>query len=422
MYQYQLTTLKNGLRLVTVPMPQVESMTVMVGAGAGSRHESRRVNGLFHFLEHMAFKGTKKRPSALKIATAVDEIGGEFNAFTDKEFTGYYVKLAAQHQELAFDLLADVLNNSLFKKEEIEKERGVIIEEINLYEDTPMQKVGEVFVRLLYGDNPMGRSIAGEKKTVSQVSREDLVNYMNRLYFPKNMVLAVAGRLNERVIKDLVLENFGPVKKLGKKPNNVIKLYQSKSKTQLIYKKTEQAHFCLGVPGYDYSHLDRFSLGVLSTILGGGMSSRLFTEIREKRGLAYYIQASPDFFTDSGFLVVQAGVRLKKIEEAIKVTLAEFSQLAEKKVDGAELKKAKEFLKGRMILSLEDSKAVAGRYAMQLLLEKKLRTPQETMKLIDQVDSEMIQRVARDIFRPEKLNLAIIGPYKDEQRFKKLLI
>ncbi|MBL7150903.1 insulinase family protein, partial [Candidatus Microgenomates bacterium] len=324
---YQKTTLKNGLRVITVPMPQMDSVTVMVGVGAGSRYETKQVNGLFHFLEHMAFKGTKKRPSTLDIATEVDSVGGEFNAFTSKEMTAYYIKLAAKHTELAFDVLADILTNSLFRQEEIERERGVIIEEINLYEDTPTRRVLELFERLLYGDNPMGWDIAGEKKNIRQIKRGDFLKYVNRLYFPQNMTVVVAGKFKQVEIVKLVEGYFGGFKKKGKKVKKKIKLDQKKSKLKLIYKKTEQAHFCLGVPGYWYSHPDRFSIGLLATILGGGMSSRLFIEIRERRGLAYYVGCAPEFFTDSGYLLAQAGVRLDSTDEAIKVILEEYNKV-----------------------------------------------------------------------------------------------
>ncbi len=422
MYQHKLIALKNGLRLVTIPMPQVGSTTVMVGVGAGSRYETKKVNGLFHFIEHMAFKGTKKRPTALEITSTVDGVGGEFNAFTSRELTGYYIKLAAKHTPLAFDILADIVQNSLFKPAEIEREKGVIIEEINMYEDTPSLYIWQAFTRLLYGDNPMGWFISGEKETVRKIKRTNFLSYVKRLYFPKNITVAVAGKQEEGVIRELTKDFFGGLKRRGKKQIKAITIDQKKSETKLINKKTEQGHFCLGVPGYWYDHPDRFALGVLATILGAGMSSRLFIEIRERRGLAYYVDATPEFHTDSGYLVTRAGVKLSQIDEAIKLVLNEFSKLRSKRVEAKELKKAKEFLKGRMILALEDSYAVASRYANQVLLEKKIRTPKKAMELIDKVTVNDIQRVARDVFKPEKLNLAIIGPYKEEKRFKKLLV
>ncbi|HUV43173.1 MAG TPA: pitrilysin family protein [Patescibacteria group bacterium] len=421
MYQHQLTTLKNGLRLITIPMPQLESVTVMVGVGAGSRYETKAVNGLFHFIEHMAFKGTKKKPSTFDISSELDAIGSGFNAFTDKELTGYYIKLATRHQELAFDILSDMMLNSLFKTEEIEREKQVIIEEINMYGDTPIRQVQEYFDRLLYGDNPMGWSTAGEKKSVKQIKRGDFISFLNQLYFAQNMNLVIAGKFDQGETEKLASRYFEKLKKTGKKDTKEIKIEQKKPRLKVYFKKTDQAHFCLGVPGYQYSHPDRFILAVLSTILGGSMSSRLWIQIRERRGLAYYVGSEPDFYTDSGYLLAREGVRLKSVDEAIKVTLDEFWKLKETPVSFKELKKAKEFLKGKMVLALEDSFNVASRYAAQLLLEKKIRTPEETMRLIDKVTVADVQRVAKAIFKPEKLNLALIGPYKDEDRFKKLL-
>ncbi|PJC28291.1 hypothetical protein CO054_00925 [Candidatus Shapirobacteria bacterium CG_4_9_14_0_2_um_filter_39_11] len=435
MDNYKITTLKNGLRLITVPMPQMESVTVMVGVGAGSRYETKKVNGLFHFIEHMAFKGTKKRPTTLAIASEVDGVGGEFNAFTDKEFTGYYLKLASKHTKLAFDILSDMLTNSLFKPEEIEREKGVIIEEINMYEDTPIRRIWDVFIRLLYGDNPMGWDIAGESRIIKAIKRQDFLRCIDRLYYPENMVVAVAGKLNDKEIKNMTENFFSSLRaaarqsagsgdarrKAGQKVTKSIKIKQNQPRLKLINKTTEQGHFCLGVPGYNLFHKDRFALGILAAILGGGMSSRLFLEIREKRGLAYYVGSEVDYYTDSGFLLNRAGVRLEKIQEAIKIVLEELANLTSKKVSQKELNKAKEFTKGGLILALEDSKNIANRYAAQLILEGQVRTPEQTLKLINKVTVEDVQRVAKDIFKPQKLNLAIIGPYKEETRFKKLL-
>ncbi len=420
MDEYKLTTLKNGLKLITAPMPHVESVTVMIGVGAGSRYETKRVNGLFHFIEHMAFKGTKKRPKALDIASEIDGVGGIFNAFTSKELTGYFVKLASEHTELAFDILSDMITNSLFDKREIEKERGVIIEEINMYEDTPMRRVQEIFERLVYGDNPMGWDIAGEKKSIKQIKRKDFLFFQDKLYFPSNMVVVVAGKLKEKEIKRLTNQYLGKLRKTGKRLTKGIKIDQKKPRLNSVTKKTEQAHFCLGVPGVSYSHPKRFAIGVLATILGGGMSSRFFEEIRGKRGLAYYVMTLPEFFTDSGYLLTQSGVRLEKVEEAIEVVLTGYRDLTKNKVRLKELNKAKEHLKGTMILTLEDSQQVALRYALQALLEK-IRTPQEAIRLVDKVTAQDVQEAAQELFKQKNLNLAIIGPYKDKKRFKKLL-
>jgi len=425
MNNYQLFTLKSGLRVLFFPMPRLESATMMVGVGAGSRYETRRINGLAHFMEHMAFKGTKKRPTTKQIASEVEAVGGVFNAFTDKEFTGYWMKLPVKHLPLACDILSDMLTNSLLKQEEIERERGVIIEEINMREDVPMTKAAVEFERLLYGDNPMGWDIAGEKATVAKINRADFLAYMRRLYFAKNMVVAIAGGVKkEKEIIELVGNYFGSLRKVSKNITKPISVRpgegQTKPRLKLIFKKTEQAHFCLGVPGYSLKDKRRWSAGVLTAILGGGMSSRLFLEIRERRGLAYYVGSEAEFYTDSGYIVSRAGVKTEKINEAIKVTLGEMEKLAAKKVGQKELEKAKEMLKGHLILSLEDSQNVVQRGVTQLILEGKVRTPTQALAEIDKVTVEDVQSVAHNLCRREKINLTIVGPYKKEDEFLKL--
>jgi len=422
MLTHHLTTLKNGLRLITVPMKSVESMTVMIGVGAGSRYETKGTNGLSHFLEHMLFKGTKKRPTTLDISSTLDSIGAEFNGSTEKEWTIYYVKANASHQNIAFDILSDMVLNSKLEEEEIEREKGVIIEELNMYEDTPIQKISEVFESLLYSPTPLSWYVGGLKENIRAIKRDDFLEYQKRLYFASNMVIVKAGKVDEKEALSLTEKYFGKLKFQEKeKFQPAIYLKQKAPRVRLRSKKTNQSHFCLGFRGYPNSHPDHYVLSVLAIILGGSMSSRMFIQVRERRGLAYYIQTSKDFYLDTGYLVTQAGVDVNKIDEAIKVILNEYWQIVEKKVDLKELNKAKEFLKGRLILALEHSDAVAEKYALQALLEKKIKDPQEIIETVDKITSEDIQRVAKDIFAPEKLNLAIIGPYNDEERFLKLL-
>ncbi|MFH1840990.1 MAG: pitrilysin family protein [Candidatus Shapirobacteria bacterium] len=420
MVDYEMLTLENGLRVVVASMPQLPSATVMVGAGAGSRYEDPKINGLSHFLEHMAFKGTKKRPTTRAIATEVDGIGGEFNASTDREFTNYFIKAAATHLELAFDILSDMLANSLLKDEEIKREKGVIIEEINMYEDLPQIKVGEVFLRLVYGDTPMGWDIAGTPAIIRQMQRSDFVNYLQRLYYPHNMVVVVAGGVTLAQVKTLAEKYFVLPKKLGKNSKQAIKPDQKRVHIKVVNKKTEQAHFVLGYPAYARSDHRRFAESLLATVLGGGMSSRLFLQIRERRGLAYYVGAGGDYYTDSGVFMARAGVKLAKLDEAVKVTLDELRKAKEKKIGDEELTKAKEMLKGSLILALEDSQEVANRYAHQVILDEKITPPAETLAKIEAVTAEEVQAVAKDLFCPEKLNLAVIGPY-EEEKIQKLI-
>lgn len=431
---YQKTILKNGLRVITVPMPHLQSVTVLITVGVGSRYESRQAWGLSHFLEHMAFKGTRKWPSTLKMTSLIEGIGGEFNAATGKDTTSYYIKAAQKHLPLVLEVLSDMLLNSLFKEEEIERERGVIVEEMNLREDTPIYKVGEVFEALLYGKTSLGNSILGEKKVVLGLKREDFSKYLKDFYGPGNCVVVVTGGVGQSTNQLINTNKFQSTNQLvgkylggwEKRPFKQIKKVsdkQEKPALKVFYKKTEQAHFCLGVRAYSLSHPDRYVLSVLATILGVGMSSRLFLEVREKRGLAYYVRSATQRYQDVGYFTTQAGVGLKRIEEAIKVILFEYDKIKTQNAElkAEELNKAKEFLKGRLILELEDSHSVASLLAISEILEKRVRTPEEIIREIGKVTVEDVLRVANDIFRPEKLNLAVIGPFKSRQRFEKLL-
>jgi predicted Zn-dependent peptidase len=423
----------NKLRLYTIPMESVKSVTVLFLFGVGSRYEKKEVNGISHFLEHMFFKGTKKRPSAFEITSLIEGIGGEFNAFTSKEYTGYYVKAASQHLPLIFDVLSDMLTKSIFDPAEIEKERGVILEEINMYEDIPMRRVGEVYDSLLYGDCPMGWSTIGEKETIKKIIRNDFIGQLGTFYKPNNLVIGVAGQLDETRIASLVEGCLGDLKAREVSKYARVCEIQDRPKVSVYHKKSDQAHLCLGVRTFPIDHPDRFAGDLLATILGGGASSRLFMELREKRGLAYYVRTSSDSFQDCGTAVTQAGVDLTKIEEAIKVILEQYRRIKNYEstplrqgfmgqgIKNEELKKAKEYLKGRLILELEDSQAVASLYVSQELLEKKVRTPEEIMKEIDRVTADDIVRVAKKIFVNSGLNLAVIGPFEDKSRFEKIL-
>jgi len=425
--KFEKTTLGNGLKLITIPMPSFESSTVLVGVGAGSRYETKNNNGISHFLEHMAFKGTKKRPSAIDISTLIDGIGGEFNAFTGKETTAYYVKSAASHVELCLDVLSDMLLNSKLAEEEIEKEKGVILEEINLYEDTPSRKIGDIYERLLYGDTPMGWDIAGEKDIIKKISREDFTRYMGSLYSPSNMTVVVAGGIDSAKINKLVEKYFANMMPFNTLQYKKVVDKQSKPSIMVRQKQTEQVHVALGVRTVPLSHPDHYALAVLASILGGGMSSRLFHEVREKRGLAYYVRTSSDHFIDAGTLVSTAGLDPKRVDEGISVMVEEYSKIssgnppAGGKVSNQELKKGKEYLKGHLVLELEDSRSVASFYAQEVLLEKKIRTPEEVIKNIEKVGIDDIERVAKKYIRESSLNLAVIGNFKSGQDFEKLL-
>lgn len=411
--KYNRTLLQNGLRVLTIPMPSLESATILVMVGAGSRHETRETSGISHFLEHMAFKGTEKRPSAMEIFSTIDGMGGEFNAFTSKENTGYYIKSAKARIETSFDVLSDMLMRSKLDQVEIQKERGVIIEEINLYEDMPARKIGDIYERLLYGDTPMGWDISGEKDVIRKIKHEDFVAYMGRLYSADNITVVAAGGIGEKEAVDLAEKYFSGMKRfVTDKPLPVVEK-QRKPAVIIKSKQTEQIHIALGVRTVSIHSKKRYPLSVLSAILGGGMSSRLFHEVREKRGLGYYVRSSSEEFADAGTLVSTAGIDPKRIEEAIEVMIAEYAKISEGKMDlkPEELRKAKEFLKGHLVLDLEDSKSVAVYYAVQEILEDRIENPDEVLKKVDAVTAEEVEAVGCEFFKNQGLNLAVIGKF-----------
>lgn len=415
--------LPNGIRLITIPMSSFESATVLVMVGAGSRYENKKNNGISHFLEHMAFKGTKSRPTFMEVAGLIDSIGGESNAFTSKEYTGYYIKASKNNIEISLDLLSDMLQNSTLDGVEIEKEKGVIIEEINLYEDTPMRNVGDIFEGLLYGDSPLGWDTAGTKEVIRSLKRQDFIDYMRSLYSPTNMTVVVAGGIDEGHVERLVNKYFSNMLPFDFPKAPGVSEKQKTPQVHVKNKKTEQAHLALGFRTVPLNSPQRFALSVLSSVLGGGMSSRLFSEVREKRGLAYYVRAISDHYADAGSFAVTAGIDPKRIDEAITVIISELKDLRDgkKPIKSHELKKAKEYLKGHMVLELEDSRFVSVVYATQELLEDQLKDANEVLKKIDGVTTEDIMKVVKKYFVNSGLNLAVIGDFTDKKRFEKLL-
>lgn len=418
---FKKTTLKNGLRIITYPMENTQAVTLLILVGAGSKYEKKDINGISHLLEHMAFRGTKKRPRTLDIAKELDRVGGFYNAFTGKELMGYWIKVDSKHFDLACDVSSDMIFNSLFKEKEIEKEKKTIAEEINMYLDTPQSYVLDLWEKLLYGDQPAGWMIAGEKETVKKINRNQIIEYFKSQFGAKNAVISLAGNFNEKemIIKiKKFFRKFKKIKTLSKKP--VIE----KQKTPQILlqpKETDQTHLTLGVRAFNLFSPKRYPLAVLSNILGGIMSSRLFLEIREKRGMAYYIRTIPEDYTDTGYLVTHAGIDNKRVEEAIKIILKEYQKLKEKKVPKDELQKAKDNIKGHLLLSLETSDAWAVYLGTQEILRQKISTPEEECKKIDKVSQLDIMKVAKEIFKPEKLNLALISPFKDKEKFEEIL-
>jgi len=426
---------QNDLSFLTVPMPGAKTVTVLVLIGTGAKYEDKRESGVSHFLEHLFFKGTKKYPNPMALSSAIDAIGGESNAFTSKEFTGYYMKVASAKAETALAMVSEMLLNSKFDGAEMAKEKGVIIEEINMYEDNPMMSVEDVLEECLYGDTPAGRETAGSKETVSAMTREDIVRYFSAQYQPHNTIVCLAGNFK----KDFVAKTekaFAAYASKHKsndfKEKAPVAVSQKAPQLKLKFKQTDQAHFSLGVHAVPHGHPDETILKVMAVALGGSFSSRLFSEIREKRGLAYYVRTSAESYTDCGYLTTQGGVKVDAMKEVIEVTLAEYAKMAKTLVPAKELTRVKELIKGRIPLALESSDDLGEWYARQAVMKltqertgqgsrSKLYSPEEFFKKIDAVTAADIKRVAKSIFTADKLNLAIIGPYKNEADFKKLL-
>ena len=412
--------LSNGLRVVTAAMPQAKSVACFVMLAAGSRYETRETNGIAHFAEHMFFKGTERRPTARELAGEIDAIGGEFNAFTGKEYTGYYVKCAAEHRDVALDVLVDMLRHSRFDADEIEREKGVIVEEMNMYVDTPRDYVDSVYDELLYGDQPLGWDIIGTKETVRAATRDTFVDYLDRWYRAPRMVAGIGGNLGDGLVPRLE-ELLGDVQGGSEGSPERVSYAQSEPRVRVHTKTSDQAHLRFGVHSYPIDHPDRYAMGLLATVLGGGMSSRLFTEVRERRGLAYYVYGYNQGYTDTGTLFAQAGVDIARIDDAISTVASEFAKIAAEPVGAGELEKARNYAKGRLVLSLEDPKGMVMFGLRGAVLEDRLREPDEVLAGYDAVTAEDVQRVARDIIREDKLNLALIGPFEEADRFEPLL-
>jgi predicted Zn-dependent peptidase len=420
MAAFERQTLPNGLRLLTAPVPQAQSVSCFVMLAAGSRYETRETSGIAHFAEHMFFKGTERRPTARDIAGEVDAIGGEFNAFTSKEYTGYYVKCAAEHRDVALDVLVDMLRNSKFDSEEIDREKGVIIEEMNMYFDTPRDFIDGVYEELVYGDHPLGWDIIGRKETVQNATRETFTGYLGQWYKPSRMVVGVGGRLGEGLV-DRVGELLGGLEDAPTGSPLPAPASVNGTRVRVHTKQSDQAHIILGVRSRPIVDPDRYVLMVLSTVLGGGMSSRLFTEVRERRGLAYYVFATNHSYTDAGSLYSQAGVDIQRIDEAIGTIGAELRRIAADPVPDDELRKAKNFAKGRFVLQIESPHGLIMFGLRREVLEGKAAEPEEVLAGLEAVTAEDVQRVAQQLIDDDALRLAVIGPFEDAGRFEQLL-
>jgi predicted Zn-dependent peptidase len=396
-------------------------VSVALFVGAGSRYEDDSVAGISHFLEHMLFKGTHKRGTPREIAEAIEGVGGVMNAATDKELTVYWAKVPVDHFTVALDVLLDQLLNSRLDPLELERERKVVIEELAMVEDSPGELVGLLLESLLWPDQALGRDIAGSPESVSGISREAMIEYLATQYVPENTVLSIAGNIDHRTVVGEVVEHVTSwqSRKFGTWAPAVDG--QTRFRVGLRSKRTEQTQIALGYPAYSAFHPDRYVLDVMNTIFGEGMSSRLFLEVRELRGLAYDVHSSVAHFLDTGAFVVGAGVDPAKAVECVRAIRGELDRIRSTLVPETELTKAKEYIKGRMVLRMEDSRAVSSWIGGQELLRREIRSVDEVLAAIDAVTPEAIQRVATDIIRDDRANLALVGPHRSQARFEKLL-
>jgi predicted Zn-dependent peptidase len=417
---YELQRLPNNLRVLTAPMSHAQSVVCFVMLAAGSRYETSETNGIAHFSEHMFFKGTERRPTARDLAAEVDAIGGEFNAFTSKEYTGYYVKCAAESRDIALDVLVDMLRHSKFDPDEIEREKGVIVEEMNMYFDTPRDFVSGVYDELVYGDHPLGWDVIGRKETVRGATRETFLGYIDHWYKPSRMVLGIGGQLGDGLL-GRIEELLGDLEDGETGSPAPAEAAANGGRVKLHTKTSDQAHLCLGVRSYPLTHPDRYAVQLLQTVLGGGMSSRLFTEVREKRGLAYYVFALNQGYTDTGTLFAQAGVDINRIDDAVETVVSELKKIAAEPVPVDELEKARSFAKGRFVLQLETPQNLLLFGLRREVLEGRVPDPSEVLTGLDAVTAEDVQRVAQDLISDDRLRLALIGPFDDTERFEKLL-
>lgn len=420
---YEKIVLKNGLRIILAPMQQVKSITAMVFFNVGSRYEKKDNNGVSHFLEHMFFKGTKRRPLPQSISEEIDAIGGEMNAGTSKEYTLYYIKARSRHTNLCLDVLSDMLLNSKFDAKEIKKERGVIQEEYRMYEDNPMRQIGDVFEKTMYGDQPLGWSTLGTPDTIESMDRKKLIDYQKKHYCLKNMVVGLSGDLETSHIIPLVEQYFSKFKPGKSNKYDPWKDKQQKPQHLVVERPTEQAHVAIGVKAFDRNDERRYPARVMNVILGGSMSSRLFVSLREESGLCYYVHSSLSSYHDAGSLTIQAGVDLTRTSQALAQIMTEMASFVEKPVGQVELSRAKEYIKGKMALAIEDPASVMEWVGMQQLLRGRIETLEEMYEKIDAVTAKDIQDVAQTIFKNQSLSGVLIGPNKaiDQKDFSKIV-
>lgn len=415
-------TLAGGLRTILLPRSEGATVTFLVLIGVGSRYETPKQGGLSHFLEHMFFKGTETRPTTQEIAEAIDGVGGEFNAFTGEEYTGYYVKVASPHIERGAEVVSDILLRPLFDAEEIEREKGVIIEEIRMYNEAPMRHIHDLWQTVLFGDHPLGRDIAGTLDTVNSFGRRDFITYTSKHYHTENAVVTVAGKFDDLPTQAMLKKLFAPLAKGA--PTKPRGAPGGTPKTRFLQEKRsslDQTHMIVGVPGISYGDDRRWAAQLLATVLGGGMSSRLWLSVRERHGLAYAVRMSSESFSDTGSLATQLGARTDKATLALKLVLEEYDRAMEDGVTKGELAKAKEMARGQLVMELEETNALAVFAGGQELLTAKVLSPDDMWKKIEAVTADDVLQVARDLLLPGKRAVALLSPHGSTKAFEKLL-
>jgi predicted Zn-dependent peptidase len=417
---YEKTTLDNGLRVLTSRMPHARSVSVVIGVATGARYEPPDLSGASHFIEHMLFKGTERRPSPKIISETIEDVGGVINAETGKEHTIYWSKVARDYLPLALDLLSDLLLHSVFAPSEMEKERRVILEELSMLLDEPHEWVDVLFDQTLWGDHPLGRDVIGTRETLTRMPRDVLVSYYQRHYHPHATVVSVAGAVVHDDVVAQVARLMGdwrgePLEEAIEPPPALVG-----PRLRVQRKDTEQAHVCLGVRALSYHDPDRYALSMLNTILGEGMSSRLFLEIRERQGLAYDVHSYTAHFRDAGTAIIYAGIDPGRIVPAVEALLGELRRLREP-VPEDELRRAREFKKGRLALAMEDTRTIASWIGGQELLHGRPQTFEEIVGILDRLTAEDLMRVGERCFTSEGLAAAVVGPYEDLPQLADLL-
>jgi predicted Zn-dependent peptidase len=418
---FKKITFKNGLRVLLVPQKGTLAASVVILVEAGSEYEKKPVNGVSHFLEHMTFKGTPRRPRVGQIAEEFAGLGAQSNAFTGQEYTGYWAKAEAHKLSQILDIVSDLYLNPLFNPEDIEKERGVIIEEINMYDDVPKAKVQEDLAALMYGDQPAGWSIAGEKETIRKLMKDDFLKYRAARYIPKGTLVIVAGKFSEAAVVRDIEHSFGGLKRAVAPAKIKTKEHQEAPAIFTRFKESEQSHVAFGFRAFSLFDRRRHALQVFADVLGGGMSSRLFKRVRDELGAAYYVGADADLFLDHGVLGISAGIDHGKTEIVVRAILEECRKMCDTLVPKAEFERAKEHMIGNLVLGLETSDELASFYGGQEIMTRKIVSPETVIAKIRAVSPAAVRSVAREVLRNDRLNFAVMGPYKDKKEFENVI-